>query len=401
MRAISVLQKCLRSSLGSMHALRRHTMLQAVQAALTGRRLTLIDLARAWPGAQWVRAPLKAVDRLLSNGHLQGQREAIYADMGRWLLRGRRPVILVDWSDLKADRSWCLLRAAVPVQGMALPLLEMVFAGHENGSPKAEKRFLQRLKAVVPPSVRPIVVTDAGFRTAWFQAVSALGWDWVGRLRGRALLRAVRAPGHVPWVSCQALYARASAQPQELPAMHVTRAKRLAARVVLYRTTLKGRKHRNHHGKVSSNSTSRKCAARQRDPWLLVASPTLHTLSASQLVAIYRRRMQIEASFRDLKSHRYGQGFKSSLTRKGARLQILLLISALAGFASWVAGLAAQADGSAQRLWPIHCPRQLYSTLRIGREALTRGWPMASIDRWIQILQTLPQSIIDQMTAPA
>jgi len=47
MRAISVLQKCLRSSLGSMHVLRRHTVLQAVQAAITGRRLTLIDIGLA------------------------------------------------------------------------------------------------------------------------------------------------------------------------------------------------------------------------------------------------------------------------------------------------------------------------------------------------------------------
>lgn len=395
MRAISVLQKCLRSSLSPMHALRQRTLLQAVQAVLTGRRLTLIDIARAWPGAQRVRAPLKAIDRLLSNRHLQGRREAIYSDMGRWLLRGARPIILVDWSDLKADRSWCLLRAAVPVHGVALPLLDMVFAGHENGSPKAEKRFLQRLKAVVPPSIRPIVVTDAGFRTSWFKAVSALGWDWVGRLRGRALLRPVQAPGHAPWVSCQALYAQANATPQELPPMHVTQGKRLVSRVVRYRTTLKGRKHRNHHGKVASNSTSRKCAARQRDPWLLVASPMLHALSANQLVAIYQRRMQIEASFREIKSHRYGQGFKSSLTRKGNRLQVLLLISALAGFACWLAGLAAQANGTARRLWPIHSTRQLYSTLRIGREALTRGWPMASIDRWIQILQTLPQATLD------
>jgi hypothetical protein len=401
MRAISVLQKCLRSSLAPMHALRRHAVLQAVQAAITGRRLTLIDIARSWPGVQWVRAPLKAFDRLLSNRHLHGERESLYADMGRWLLRGPRPVILVDWSDLKADRSWCLLRAAVPVHGMALPVLDMVFAGHENGSPKAEKRFLQRLKAVVPPSMRPIVVTDAGFRSGWFQAVSALGWDWVGRLRGQALLRPVQAAEEEPWVACRALYAQASTRARELPAMHVTRGKRLASRVVLYRKALQGRKHRNYHGKVSSNSTSRQCAARERDPWLLVASPTLDTISASELVAIYRRRMQIEASFRDLKSHRYGLGLKNSLTRSGARLQVLLLIGALAGFASWVAGLAAQADGTARRLWPNHSTRQLYCTVRIGREALTRGWPMTSIDRWIQLLQSLPKNVLEQMTATA
>jgi len=28
---------------------------------------------------------------------------------------------------------------------------------------------------------KPIVVTDAGFRTPWFKEIESLGWDWVGR----------------------------------------------------------------------------------------------------------------------------------------------------------------------------------------------------------------------------
>ncbi len=81
-----------------------------------------------------------------------------------------------DWSDLKPDKSWCLLRAAVPVGGRTLTLLDMVVPGKQQGSPGAEKRFLQQLRALVPDDVRPILVTDAGFRTPWFRAVSAMGW---------------------------------------------------------------------------------------------------------------------------------------------------------------------------------------------------------------------------------
>lgn len=43
-------------------------------------------------------------------------------------------------------------------------------------------------------------------------------------------------------------------------------------------------------------------------------------LSARQLVTLYARRMQIELSFRALKSHRYGQGLEDSLTRRGPRI---------------------------------------------------------------------------------
>ena len=94
----------------------------------------------------------------------------------------------------------------------------------------------------------------------------------------------------------------------------IARSNPLTARVVLQAKPPKGRKHRHQQGAPARNSNSRKNAQRESEPWLLVASPSL-TLSARQLITLYGRRMQIELSFRDLKSHRYGQGFEDSLTR--------------------------------------------------------------------------------------
>ena len=56
MRATEVLQKCLGDSLNAIHALRSRVLMRAVEATIAGRRLTLIDLARAWPDAQRIRA---------------------------------------------------------------------------------------------------------------------------------------------------------------------------------------------------------------------------------------------------------------------------------------------------------------------------------------------------------
>lgn len=402
MRASEVLQKCLLNSLGRMHELRSQTLLRSVEALLAGRRLTLTDVARTWPGAERIRAPLKAFDRLLSNAHLQVERETVYAEMARWLLRGDRPLIVIDWSDLKADRTWCLLRAAVPVGGRTLPVLDMVFPGSEQGSPTAEKRFLQRLKALMPADVHPILITDAGFRTPWFRAVSALGWGWVGRLRGTTRVK----PSHVvnrheQWAPCRALHVLARGRPRELPLMHINQSQPLACRMVLYRKAAQGRKHVTHHGRIARSKISRQCAAREREPWLVVASPELMHLSARQLVTLYGRRMQIETSFRDLKSHRYGQGFEDSLTRKGHRLEILLLVNALATFASWLAGLACEATGIDQWLYPAKRKRKLYSTLRVGREALARHWPMEPVWQWLQRLRSLPLDTLNQMSAPS
>lgn len=401
MHASAILQRCLVPVLEAMHAGRRNVLLKAVEALIAGRRLTLIDVARSWLGAERVRAPLKALDRLLSNRHLHAERERVYAGMAQWLVRTAHPVIIVDWSDLKADLSWHVLRAAVPIGGRTLPLLDMVFPGGEQGTPKAERKFLKRLKAVLPEGARPILVTDAGFRAPWFRAVQSMGWLWLGRLRHRTLVNRVTAANQVDrWVPCRTLYALASATPRDLGLMDTVHNKPWKCRVVVYGQPPKGRKERNLQGLPARRKKSLQCAAREREPWLLVASPALKDLSAQQLVTLYRRRMQIEESFRDLKSHRYGQGFEDSLTRKGARIEVLLLINAMAAFASWVVGMACEATGIDCWLSPRRSKRRLYSIIRLGREALVRQWPSGSILQLIGRLRHPSAELLDQLGVP-
>lgn len=399
MRASRVLQKCLSRSLTAMHRTRSRVLLHAVEALITGRRLTLMDVARSWPGAERVRAPLKAFDRLLSNRHLHAEREHVYADMARWLLRNEQPVIVIDWSDLKPDKSWGLLRAAVPVGGRTLPILDMVFPGSQAGSPQAEKTFLQRLRQVVPEGATPILVTDAGYRAPWFRAVSALGWHWLGRVRHRTLVKPVQVHGEDDWVPSRALYALLDGYgTRDMGLMDTVRSQPWPSRVVIHRQPNKGRKHRNLNGVPARTTSSRKVAARHREPWLLVASPALQ-LSARQLVRLYARRMQIEQSFRDLKSHHYGSAFEDSLTRIGKRLQVLLLVHAIANFASWLAGLACEATHIDRWLSPVATKRKLYSTMRIGREALVRCWPMERTYQWLERLRALPPDVLQQTRA--
>ena len=182
--------------------------------------------------------------------------------------------------------------------------------------------------------------------------------------------------------------------------MEIVRSAPLTARVVLHAKTPKGRKHRNQHGAPARNSNSRKIAQREREPWLLMASPDL-PLSARQLVTLYARRMQIELSFRDLKSHRYGQAFEDSLTRKGARIEVLLLLSALSAFATWVVGLACEANGTDQWLNPFASKRRLYSVMRLGREALVRRWLKIPLHRLMEQLNRPKPTLLDQLGVPA
>lgn len=400
MRASQVLQRCLADALGPMHALRERVLLRAVDALSGGWRLTLIDIARRWPGAERVRAPLKALDRLLSNRHLQAECQTLHLAMARWLLRGPRPLIVIDWSELKADRSWCLLRAGVPVGGRTLTLLDQVYPGKDQGSPRAERQFLRSLRMLIPEDKHPIVITDAGFRTPWFEAVQALGWSWVGRLRGTTLVKpAAIEDRDDQWVPCRCLWQLAHAQPRELELMTINRSNSLPCKLVIHGKTPRGRKHynRGYGRQVCRNAYSRKSAAREREPWLIIASPDLIDASARQLVGLYSRRMQIEGSFRDLKSHRYGATFEDSLTRAGARLTVLLIIHTLASFACWLLGMSCEQNGCDAWLAPAKAKHKLYSTLRIGREALLKRWDTAPIAQMLKLLCALPEQVRREM----
>lgn len=167
MHAGQILQKYFVDVFASMHAARVRVLVGAVISLLQCRRLVLMELARAWPGAERVRAPLKKLDRLLSNPHLESERSLLYEQIARLCVRTAEPVIVVDWSTLKADESWHLLRAALTLKGRTLTLYEEVHPQRDAQSPRVHRAFLRRLHRLLPSTCRPIIVTDAGFRCPW------------------------------------------------------------------------------------------------------------------------------------------------------------------------------------------------------------------------------------------
>ncbi|WP_353849510.1 transposase [Xanthomonas oryzae] len=196
-----------------------------------------------------------------------------------------------------------------------------------------------------------------------------MGWDWVGRLRGRTQVKPQDVPDDaVQWIDSRRLHALASNRARALPPMQANRSDPIAVWCSMPRHA------RDVSNAVSRASSSLKAAAREREPWLIVASPQLH---APQLVNLYARRMQIELAFRDLKSHRYGQAMEDSLTRRGERLQILLLLNTLATFASW---LAWDAKPPVSPSGYLHAAAHANSTRRCASAA--RRWSGAG--RWNQ-----------------
>lgn len=371
MHACTVLQRILRPVTARLDARNARNLFSAVEALLAGRRLTLMELARHFPGATRVRAPLKRFDRLLGNGDVQALRTRFYGAAMRWVVCAPRPVLVVDWSEIKTDGAWHLLRVGLVARGRTLTLYEEVHPEAHKNSPAVKAAFLQRLKALLPEGIRPALITDAGFRVPWFRTVEAIGWHWIGRVRHRARVRPIGAQEDRAWIPGKSLHARARTRPMALGDFEPTESKRLPVRLTLVRRAKRGRVERVRHGGRARGGHATKMARRGREPWLLACSRSLKGLSAGDIVRLYARRMQIEQSFRDLKSHRYGCAFEDTLTRDPRRLEMLLLIHLLASLAAWLAGLAAVTNALVQAHTPSRNAR--YSLLWIGWACLRRG----------------------------
>jgi hypothetical protein len=130
-----------------------------------------------------------------------------------------------------------------------------------------------------------------------------------------------------------------------------------------------------------------------KEPWLLVASTRFADWPAKRLVRVYRQRMPIEQSFRDMKNLHFGEGLERSRSRGTARFTVLVPIASPAAILLWLIGTAAERVGLDRRLHPGTRKRRVYSRLFLARlllvfdsardvldELLTT---LAPPDRWI------------------
>ncbi len=378
-----------------MHGARRGALVKVVEGLMHGGTATLTHIGRSLRTGIDEKHNIKCVDRLVGNEHLWSQRHAVYGALCAAVLpRGTRPWVLLDWSDIEHGHRFVMLKAAVSLGGRTLTLYEEAHPLSRYANPQVERRFLERLAQVLPPGCRPVIVTDAGFRGPWFRAVEAMGWDWVGRVRN--LVKCRRAQ-HREWCDVRELYPRASSRAQELGEHWLAKKSPYRCRLVLVRS--RRRASRGARRRLPVHHT--RAARRGRDPWLLATSLPCRDWPAGRIVQIYRRRMHIEETFRDLKNPRWGYGLEFARSRHCHRLENLLLVSTLATFATILVGLAARARRWTRRFQAnTVSDRAVLSVFFLGRRVLkARHLPLGLHDLELA-LRNLPHLVHTQQLSP-
>jgi hypothetical protein len=333
MRVVEMVRDLVGSCSSVVHTVRVAAVTALVEGVIRSGRLSPAAIGRVLPGEALPKHGIKRVDRLLGNPKMVGDRLFFFLAVAHRVLRGCiRPVILVDWTQAGDHVA---LVAAVPIGGRALPIYVEVHPLKKLGNAAVEKRFLGTLKAIIPPECRSVIVSDAGFKGPFFQAVLDQGWDFLGRVRGTT--KAISSVGET--ISKEQFYARASITPVELGSFGLFVQQRIPCRLVLVR------KRRRPGPKRPPPACKEEREMRQAalDPWLLATS--MSDGDAASVVGIYARRMQIEETFRDAKNHRFGWSLGDVRLSTPQRTTVLLTLATLAFLVVTLIGMAAERRG--------------------------------------------------------
>jgi len=339
MHAVRLLQTMTEKSCPSVHKKRSNCLFDVVGSLVDGGQLWISALGRNLRNQTTAKHNIKKVDCLVGNEKLHRDRLVYYKHLAAVLIGARQhPIIIIDWSPINGDCDHNFLRASVTGLGRTLTIYEEVHELKYYANNKVHESFLKKLSEIIPNGCCPVVVTDAGFRNPWFKHIVDLGWDFIGRLRHNTY---VQIGSEATWQGATSLHSLATATPKHLGYATVAKANPMDMNMYIMSGKKKDRVKKTRNGKKCQSSNSKKYEKSAKEPWVIITSLSHGHATAKKVMKIYKLRMQIEESFRDLKDKRYGFRLPESGTKHVMRLENLLLIALLATFAIWLAGQVA------------------------------------------------------------
>jgi hypothetical protein len=315
----------------------------------------VLALGRAMEGPTAAKHRIKRVWRFFRNPGVE------CLDVSKALFESLAPsqgriVILCDWTDLSPFQQ---LVFSLPRDGRSLPFLSLTIykqAG-EHAMVNTERKALGYLAGICPQGREVVFVADRGFgNTRWIRDVRKWGWGFVQRVSGNL---------HVDVEECCAAVA-------DLAVVKGAAVKDWGEGLL-----------------TDENPTLVRIVSvweqHAKEPWVLV---TDRSDFPAEIVRIYKRRMWIEGTFRDLKNRNWGLGLDATRLSQPHRHDRLFIVLAV-GYAILTAfGAAAETLGVDQMLKANTENTRVMTLARIGGYFLQLA--QCSIDFALQALLKLP-----------
>ena len=162
MQLMKLLHKTFEKELPFIHKIRLKNLMKVTETLIKVNKLTLTALGRNLSNKIKTRSNIKMVDRLLGNSHLHDESLLYYHVMNSYLVtENSQPWLHIDWSCICSITKLYLLRASLSMSGRSIVIYEECHPKKKENNHATHKAFLNNLKAILPASVKPVIVTDA------------------------------------------------------------------------------------------------------------------------------------------------------------------------------------------------------------------------------------------------
>lgn len=360
------LSNSLKESCPAMHTSRLNAVLDVAAGLRMSQNLSLSEVGRNLPGDAQLKNKIKKVDRLEGNKALHNELYYLYQGLSHFVFKyishDTKVPLIVDVCCLKDDREIQMLSAEVAVKGRSIPLYREVY--HDSETKGRSKNFLKELSLCLPRNREIIVIMDAGFYDEWFNEIEALGWHWLCRIRGT---KAIKLSGEVEWKTVQELIPDVKPKTAHYEQALLTKDHKRPCRIVTTYRQPKGRKVKTSRGKTTSTVSNGSYSQANKEPWILATNLSLeHT--PVDIVNLYFKRMQIEESFRDVKSHQFGLSGRYIRTSSVDRWGVKMLLAAIVQITYWVIGVIAHSQNK-QKYFQANTvkDKKVFSYFTLGR----------------------------------
>lgn len=329
------------------HETRLEALLDVASALQRSQNLSLSAMGKHLSGNTRRKHKIKKVDRLEGNRHLHSELDELYKGLSsfvfKYIAHAISVPVIVDLCFVKDDRLIQMLSAEVSAKGRSIPIYREVFKEGELSG--REQNFLLRLKEFLPENREVIIIMDAGFSESWFKCIEGLGWDWICRVRQG---KSVKLNENEVWIAIKDFISQVGDRIKSYNDALLMKAHEHACRLITAKPKPKGRKVKVSRGKTTSKLASGSYRNAAKEPWILATSLPLEYKPA-MIIKLYGKRMQIEESFREVKSHQFGLSGRYIRTTCTHRWGVKMLLAAIAQITCWVIGVIGHSQGLQKR----------------------------------------------------
>ncbi|MFI0478989.1 MAG: IS4 family transposase [Candidatus Rhabdochlamydia sp.] len=345
------------------HSNRLKAVMDVAEALHKSRDLKGSSLGRNMAGSAKTKHKIKKVDRLEGNSKLHSELDDIYSSLSKYILmylKNENAInIVIDLCYLKDNSDIVMLSAEIALKGRTLPIYRKAFKANEQRG--KSQGFLESLKQCLPSDKEVIIIMDAGFSEEWLRNIELLNWKWLIRVRGT---KSIKLSEKSDWQTLENFRKDIATGVKSYNKCILYKTHSVECRIVTsFDNSLKRKRPKKLPGYYNAGKGGH--SASSKEPWILATNMSSE-YESREIVNIYKKRMQIEESFRDLKSHQYGLRARYIKSENLKRWGVKLLIASIVQVTLWIIGVVAYHQGFQKEFQPNTTKKKVFSYFFLG-----------------------------------